>query len=281
MVRKFIKSRKGNNSKSFFSLTSIIIFINVILFFVFTIFFAINPSSVNQVAITPSSFVNFDSPWTLITSMFMHANGFHLLVNMFTLFFLGTFSEKIIGRKRFLWLYLISGIIAGLAFVFFAYIGSFFSFGENVFGAMSDSAVGASGALFGLLGLLAVLIPWHSVYLIAGPLIVVILQFILGPLLPASAGNVFYMATTFLIFFMIFAMFSSNSKFRKLALPVKMPLWLAPVIAIVPLVAISFFVKLPIGNTAHFGGLVVGLVYGFYLRKKYKNKIRLLRRYIR
>jgi membrane associated rhomboid family serine protease len=32
--------------------------------------------------------------------------------------------------------------------------------------------------------------------------------------------------------------------------------------------------QIPIGNTAHLGGLVVGLIYGFYLKKKYPNKIK-------
>jgi membrane associated rhomboid family serine protease len=35
----------------------------------------------------------------------------------------------------------------------------------------------------------------------------------------------------------------------------------------------------PIGNTAHFGGLVAGLAYGAYLRTKYKRKTRMISKY--
>jgi len=55
-----------------------------------------------------------------------------------------------------------------------------------------------------------------------------------------------------------------------------MKLWVAPIIAIVPLVLIGLFVDLPIGNSAHIGGLLIGLLYAFYLRKKYKRKTALI-----
>jgi membrane associated rhomboid family serine protease len=200
---------------------------------------------------------------------------------MFSLFFLGRFAEKLIGRKRFFWLYIISGLIGSIAFVLFAYFGTYLPFGENVFGGMQDSAVGASGALFGILGLLAMIIPFHAVYLIVGPLIILVLQIALDSVLTGPVGSVISFALTLLLFITLFAMFSSNPRFRRISLPVKMPLWVAPIAAIVPLVIVSFFVKLPIGNSAHFGGLLVGLAYGLYLRLKYKKKIILLQRYFR
>ena len=46
----------------------------------------------------------------------------HLFVNMFSLYFIGNFLEMIIGKKRFFWLYLISGLFAGLFFAFFAFV---------------------------------------------------------------------------------------------------------------------------------------------------------------
>jgi membrane associated rhomboid family serine protease len=60
-----------------------------------------------------------------------------------------------------------------------------------------------------------------------------------------------------------------------------MPLWLLPVVAIIPLVIVGLFFPLPIGNMAHFGGLLAGLGYGFYLRRRYKKKVQLLGRYFR
>ena len=76
--------------------------------------------------------------WRLITSMFLHAGFIHLLANMVSLYFLGSFAEVSFGRGRFLALYFVSGIAGGLAYLYF--------------GGFSSSAVGASGAIFGLIG---------------------------------------------------------------------------------------------------------------------------------
>jgi rhomboid protease GluP len=76
--------------------------------------------------------------WRLITSAFLHSGFVHLALNMLSLYFLGSFAEVTFGRSRFLALYLISGIAGGLAYLYF--------------GAFNAPAVGASGAIFGLLG---------------------------------------------------------------------------------------------------------------------------------
>ena len=44
---------------------------------------------------------------------------------------------------------------------------------------------------------------------------------------------------------------------------------------------ISVAGNIPIGNTAHLGGLIAGLVYGIYLRSRYKNKVREINKYFR
>jgi len=76
--------------------------------------------------------------WRLITSAFLHSGFVHLALNMLSLYFLGSFAEITFGRSRFLALYLISGIAGGLAYLYF--------------GSFNAPAVGASGAIFGLLG---------------------------------------------------------------------------------------------------------------------------------
>ena len=76
--------------------------------------------------------------WRLVTSAFLHSGFVHLALNMLSLYFLGSFAEVTFGRSRFLALYLISGIAGGLAYLYF--------------GSFSAPAVGASGAIFGLLG---------------------------------------------------------------------------------------------------------------------------------
>jgi len=76
--------------------------------------------------------------WRLLTSVFLHSGFAHLAINMISLYFLGSFAEVSFGRGRFLALYFISGIAGGLAYLYF--------------GAFDSPAVGASGAIFGLLG---------------------------------------------------------------------------------------------------------------------------------
>jgi membrane associated rhomboid family serine protease len=80
--------------------------------------------------------------WRLITSAFLHYGPLHLALNMFSLYFVGSVLEQVIGRWRYLLLYLASGL-AGAA------------------GALivtpDSSTAGASGAIFGVLGALLVL----------------------------------------------------------------------------------------------------------------------------
>ncbi len=225
--------------RSFFSRTSlnnILILINVIAFILISIILVIegikdNVTDIDNsifrfVALNPSLFFQ-GYFWTLLTSMFMHAGFGHLFVNMVSMFFIGSFVERLIGRKRYLWFYLISGLVAGFFFIFLAFIGQYIPNGEEIFGDTNTFAVGASGALFGLGGLLAVLIPKLKV----------------------------------LVFFII-----------------PMPMWFAMIVLMFGLWAISAAANLPVGNTAHFGGLIVGVIYGFYLRKRYSKKVKLLNR---
>lgn len=95
-------------------------------------------------------------PWTLITHMFLHANAVHLLFNMLFLFFFGPELERRIGGRRFLEVFFLSGIVAGLGYSLWTIF---------VLQNPSASAVGASGALFGIFACLAVLAPHIRVYI--------------------------------------------------------------------------------------------------------------------
>lgn len=79
-------------------------------------------------------------PWRMLTSMFAHSTGsiFHILLNMYTLWIFGQVLESMLGRIRFLALYLIAGLAGSVAVMFWAEVTS--------------AVVGASGAIFGLLG---------------------------------------------------------------------------------------------------------------------------------
>ena len=76
--------------------------------------------------------------YRLVTAAFLHANLLHLGLNMFGLYMFGPQLERILGWPRFLAMYLVSALGAGICFFFFASLGTF--------------SVGASGAVFGLFG---------------------------------------------------------------------------------------------------------------------------------
>jgi membrane associated rhomboid family serine protease len=84
-------------------------------------------------------------PWRAITSVFLHSTSLfvHIILNMYTLWIFGRLLEPMLGRIRFLALYLISGL-AG-------------SVGVVVFAAPTTQVLGASGAIFGLMGAFVVI----------------------------------------------------------------------------------------------------------------------------
>ena len=175
--------------------------------------------AISLIALMPATALAGQNLWTFVTSMFMHAGFGHLLVNMISLMFIGSFVEKLVGKKRFVGLYFIGGLFAGVLFVLIAF---FTGMDLNVY------AVGASGAIFALGGLLAVLTPRLPV----------------------------------LVFFVI-----------------PMPMWAAMGVLMFGLWALSLSFGLPIGNTAHLGGLIIGLGYGFYLKKQYPRKTKMISKY--
>lgn len=100
------------------------------------------------------------SPWTLLSVMLLHGNTFHLAANMITFYFFGSAVEKLIGGKKLLKIYLISGLVSSLAVVSFQNLLSLV-YGSEVIGTI----VGASGAVVAMLGIVAKLYPESEVLL--------------------------------------------------------------------------------------------------------------------
>ncbi len=98
----------------------------------------VQPGPVLQRGALVPALVAQGESWRLISSVFLHSGIVHLGFNMLALYFLGSFTEEAFGRSRFFALYLLSGISGGLAYLYF--------------GGFDQAAVGASGAIFGLLG---------------------------------------------------------------------------------------------------------------------------------
>lgn len=153
--------------RNFFAVLSMTNLIVLICVFIFFILWVLSIFSMN---ITDFLFLNakylFARPWTLITHIFLHAGLFHLFVNMVSLVFLGGLVERIIGKNRFFVLFLLAGVAGGIFFVLAGLINAGFSFSN-----LPDiSAVGASGALFGLAGVLLFLTPNLPVFIMFIPI---------------------------------------------------------------------------------------------------------------
>lgn len=122
-------------------------------------------------------------PWTLITSMFAHGGFAHLFYNMFALFLFGLILETIIGHKKFLILYFGAGAVASFATLPFY-----------------TATLGASGAIFGILGALAILRPRMIVYVSYVPMPMIVaagvwaLIDLLGFFAPTGIANAAHLA---------------------------------------------------------------------------------------
>jgi len=84
--------------------------------------------------------------WRFVTPIFLHANALHVGLNMLNFFILGVFLERLVGHLRFLLIYMVTGVISIIASFYFA---------------PHEISVGASGAIFGLVGAYSIFILVH------------------------------------------------------------------------------------------------------------------------
>src|SRR5688572_28447597 len=95
--------------------------------------------------------------WRLITPMFVHVNLPHLFINMFSLWMIGPYVEKLYGSAKFVVFWVFSGIVSIVASYLTVQPGLATSgLGRFLFKTADNPSVGASGALFGLVGVLFV-----------------------------------------------------------------------------------------------------------------------------
>jgi membrane associated rhomboid family serine protease len=112
------------------------------------------PARVNLISLLgfrPDDLLRMEQPWTVVTSMFVHAPfpGFsHILFNMLILYFFGNFLINLVGDKKFLLVYFLGGLAGNLAFMFL-----------NLNAFPSPIVIGASGAIFAVEGALVVMRP--------------------------------------------------------------------------------------------------------------------------
>jgi uncharacterized protein len=168
----------------------------------FLVYLAVNiaqfadTSIMQYLALSRSTFLRY--PWTVVSYMFTHADFFHLLFNMITLYFFGSFLSRLVGHKPFFIIYFAGGLAGALIVLL---LSSPFSY-----------TIGASGAIFALGGALAVLTPQMRVFIFP--------------------------------------------------IPVAMPLWVAILLGFLVLAFLP-----GVSWQGHLGGLLFGLLAGWYLRK--------------
>ena len=155
------------------------------------------PELIFLLGLQPASFL--DRPWTIVTNLFMHAGLWHIIANMLTLYFFGTYLSRLIGEGKFLIVYFGGGILGNVLFI--------------LLGSPLSVAVGASGAVFALGGVLTVMRPKLRVFIFP--------------------------------------------------IPVPLPLWTA---VIGGFIILSFMPY--IAWQAHLGGLIVGLIAGYFFRRR-------------
>lgn len=95
--------------------------------------------------------------WTLLTSVFSHINLLHILVNMYALYGFGTILETILGRKRFFIFYLLAGAFSSLMH---ALVSAWILQRPEI------PALGASGAISGVLMVFCLLFPYEKILLL-------------------------------------------------------------------------------------------------------------------
>ena len=128
--------------------TYFLIALNVIFYFVPVLFGNYEEIVKNFCIHGPS--IRAGQYYRLLTGMFLHGNIWHLFLNCYALNILGSQIENFLGRFKYIIVYILSGLIAGLFSM---------TFGGNT------ASIGASGAIFGLMGALLYFGYHYRVYL--------------------------------------------------------------------------------------------------------------------
>lgn len=118
------------------TLTEILIGLNVVMFILTQLIDMTVGSGLLRLGAKVNALIGLGEFWRLLTAMFLHADLMHLIFNMMALYILGRDIERFFGKSKFLVIYFVSGLIGSAAsFVF-----------------VDSVSVGASGAIFGLMG---------------------------------------------------------------------------------------------------------------------------------
>jgi len=153
-----------------FSLICLVVFVFQIVFPGFTDLFVLNDKLPYEI-------------WRFISSIFLHGSLAHIVSNLFALALFGTILESVIGSRRFLWVFFVSGVIANLIAINFYPL-----------------SLGASGAIYGILGALIILRPMIVVWVYSLPMPMFVAGIfwvgagILGLFAPSNVGDIAHLS---------------------------------------------------------------------------------------
>lgn len=126
---------------------------------------------------------SFPQLWRFLTAIFLHGSIIHIMYNLFALALFGSILEKFIGGKKFLAVFFLSGIFANIiAFNFY------------------PASLGASGAVYGILGALTIMKPGMMVWAFGFPMpmfiaaILWIAGGVLGLFIPGNTGHIAHLS---------------------------------------------------------------------------------------
>ena len=113
------------------------------------------PGLGSRIAFVPA--LGQSEPWRFITSAFAHGGLMHIAFNMYALWVMGSYLEPMLGRARFVAIYVLSALGGSVMYLLLAAPTSIADAMAGNYGMWRTGAVGASGAVFGLFGAFLVL----------------------------------------------------------------------------------------------------------------------------
>jgi len=114
-------------------------------------------------------------PWTILTTIFLHANILHIASNLLFLLFFGFILEEQVSNSKWIMTFFLTGLVGSISFVGYDFAGYILTGAPN--SSSWDCAVGASGAVYGIMGTAV------------GLKIVILLIFLLGLNIFAGGGT--------------------------------------------------------------------------------------------
>ncbi len=127
--------------------TIFLIFLNALIFF---FIFQNLDFYIQKYGVIPQNILKGKDIYTILTTIFIHGSFWHLLGNMWFLWVFGNALEAALGKIRYLFFYLLCGVISLLVYAFFT-------------SPKTIPIIGASGAISGVLGGYFILFPGHKI----------------------------------------------------------------------------------------------------------------------